>query len=302
MQISQCFAGATAVTKAHNGDFFAAVDSGISLIHRSGTEKMLIQLDRRILDLTCMKNTIYGVGDNGIFIRSSDYGETWQTTTLPTKGSIWSVCASEHGTIATHGNNVIFVSNDFGNSWKTIRPFHSLKGAKPSIRSLLLDEHYVYAGTKVHPQYGGIWRIDLHRYEVTRIKKDTRMIASLLKYKQYLVSAAGTCKEAGGSIEYCHAFCPGNKQYRWRVCESDCQERCYLDLSQSDDYLYTTTSQDRNGVGRVSRVYLEDNKVVPCALVHGHGWRISNHQSQYFVAGLYTSLYSNSEMQQLIQH
>ncbi|UTW68746.1 hypothetical protein KHA80_15000 [Anaerobacillus sp. HL2] len=67
------------------------------------------------------------------------------------------------------------------------------------------------------------------------------------------------------------------------------------------DTFYATTSQDENGIGNVSRVYIDENRIEPCAIIDGHGWRISSHQDEYFVAGLYTSLYS-SHFQQVFQH
>lgn len=302
MLFSQCFAGATAVTKALNGDYFLAVDSGILLIKKDGTEKLLLKLQYRILDLIYCDSMIYGVGDCGTFIRSLDYGLTWDVTKLPTTGSIWSVCSDKTGTVVTHGNSVLFLSTNFGATWKTLSPFASLLGSKPSIRSILLDGKFVFVGTKVHQQHGGIWRIDLQRFESTRIKKDTRMIASIVKHKQYIVSATGTCKGFKGTIEFCHAKKATLQNCEWETCESDCKERCYLDLSESDDFLYTTTSQDENGVGKVSRVYLDENRIEPCAIVHGHGWRVSNHQNDFMVAGLYTSLYSHSHFQHIHQH
>ncbi|OIJ18739.1 hypothetical protein BKP45_15760 [Anaerobacillus alkalidiazotrophicus] len=302
MRISQCFSGATAVTKGLNGDYFLAVDKGILLIRKDGTEKTLIQLENRILDLTFIDSIIYGVGDNGTFIRSTDYGHTWDVSTLPTTGSMWSICSNKNGTVVTHGNTVLFLSLDFGNTWKTLHPFQGLIGSKPSIRSLFLEGPYVFVGTKVHRLHGGIWRVDLEHYETIRIKKDTRMIASILKHKQYIVSATGTCKGHKGTIEYCQATPTFSQTYEWETCESDCQEGCYLDLSESDGYLYTTTSQDEKGVGKVLRVYIDEKKVVPCAIVHGHGWRVSNQQSEFLVAGLYTSLYTNSQFQHFINH
>ncbi len=302
MRISQCFSAATAVTKALNGEYFLAINNGISLIKKDGTEKKLLQLENRILDLTFLENIVYGVGDKGTFIRSLDYGRTWDCISLPTLGSIWSICANHKGTVVTHGNHVLFLSTDFGQTWKTLQLFHGLGVNKPSIRSILLDNQDVYVGTKVHQKYGGIWRINLDRYEIVRVKKDTRMIASILKHKHYLVSATGTCKGFKGTIDYCHTSNLFKQNCEWDTCESEDQERCYLDLSESDGFLYTTTSQDINGVGKVSRVYLDEKRIVPCAIVHGHGWRVSNHQSEFLVAGLYTSLYANSELQQLIHH
>lgn len=123
-----------------------------------------------------------------------------------------------------------------------------------------------------------------------------------LKHNNYLVSATGTCKGFKGAIEYCHIRNLALKNDEWEACESNCRERCYLDLSESEGYLYTTTSQDENGVGKVSRVYLDEKRIEPCAIVHGHGWRISNYQNEFLVAGLYTSLYSQSQFQHVYQH
>lgn len=181
MRVSQCFSGATAVTKGIDGDYFLAKNEGILLIKKNGTEKELLALDHRILDLTFVNSVIYGVGDKGTFIRSIDYGASWEISQLGTSGSIWSICANHNGTVVTHGTNVLFLSKDFGKTWKNLHPFQSLLGTKPSIRSILLDGNHVFVGTKVHSLHGGIWRVDLNRCEVIRIKKDSRMIASIFK-------------------------------------------------------------------------------------------------------------------------
>lgn len=78
MLISQCLSGATAVTKALNGDYILAVNNGIIKVKKNGIQKELLKLDHRILDLTFFDSNIYGVGDNGTFIRSTDYGCTWE--------------------------------------------------------------------------------------------------------------------------------------------------------------------------------------------------------------------------------
>lgn len=299
MRISDCLLGATAVTKGTDGDYFLAVNEGIVLIKKDGSKSTQLKLKSRILDLKCNGQTLYGVGDEGTFIKSVDYGNTWVTKKMKTRGSIWSLCCNDEGTVVTHGNHVLFLSHDFGETWTVIKPFHSLKDDMPSIRSILLDGQHVLLGTKMHRQYGGIWRLDLTRYHMTRIKKDTRMISSIIKHKQFIVSAIGTSKGCKGSIEFCQESCLMNK-LKWETCESETDENCYLDLSENDDFLYTTTAQDLNGVGKVSRVFLDEKRVTPCAFIHGHGWRVSNYKNEFLVAGLYSSLYSSADMNHYI--
>ncbi|MCE7792946.1 hypothetical protein K8O68_11015 [Salipaludibacillus sp. CUR1] len=297
---SHIFPGATAVTKSIRGDYFFAKDGAISFIDKKGSEKCLTTINQRLLDLISIENILLGVGDHGTFVRSHDYGQTWKTSTLPTLSSIWSLSADRNGTVVTHGNHVIFISYDFGETWRTIRPFHSLNDQKPSIRSLLLDGKTIYAGTKIHSHSGGLWKIDLERLETIRIKKETRMIASILKYDNYLVTATGTCSGSKGSIDFCQTEGSYGKNYLWETCETEKQERCYLHLCENNGYIFASSSQDADGIGKVYRIYLEEKMLVTCARVHGHGWRISNLQSDFFVAGLYGSLLSNSEQNQLI--
>ncbi|MGO4887620.1 WD40/YVTN/BNR-like repeat-containing protein [Anaerobacillus sp. MEB173] len=298
MRISECLLGATAVTRGNNGDYFLAVNKGIILIKKDGSKQQIIQLDTRILDLKCSGDILYGVGDEGTFIRSLDYGKSWTTQKMKTLGPIWSVCCNEDGTVVTHGNHILFLSHDFGQTWKTVHPFHSLK-YKPSIRSILLDNSFVYIGTKIHQKYGGIWKLNLLSFHMVRIKHDKRMISSMIKHKQYIITAIGTSKGCNGSIEFCRDNARLN-QYKWERCESDTEENCYLDLSESSGFLYTTTTQDGTGVGKVLRIFLDEKKVTHCAYVHGHGWRVSNNKNEFLVAGLYGSLYANAEVNNFI--
>ena len=46
---------------------------------------------KRIRDLHSEDNVVYGVGDEGIFIRSMNGGENWTVQRFPTKATSWNV-------------------------------------------------------------------------------------------------------------------------------------------------------------------------------------------------------------------
>ncbi|PGL73278.1 hypothetical protein [Bacillus sp. AFS055030] len=74
---------------------------------------------------------------------------------------------------------------------------------------------------------------------------------------------------------------------RWNQCYSTRSNVSYLDISTHNDIVYTTSSQNDSGYSTVSRVYLENQLIVPCEYVKGHGWRICNENENYIVAGQY---------------
>ena len=91
---------------------------------------------KRIRDLHSEGNVVYGVGDEGIFIRSMNGGENWTVQRFPTKATSWNVCSNVQGTVIAHGDKTLYHSNDFGSTWETIHPFLEYGGGAPSIRSL----------------------------------------------------------------------------------------------------------------------------------------------------------------------
>lgn len=282
---------ATAVV-SHPDGYFLAVNGGILLLNKTGKERKVLDIDVRILDLKCSGDIIYGIGDNGVFIRSKDCGLTWEKRKLSTSGSIWSISCNEKGLVAAHGQHVVFLSRDFGRSWKIIKIFKNLENP-PAIRSLYLDDYTLYIGTKIHAAYGGIWSLDLQKYRATQIKSEkSRMIASIQVHNQFLVAASGSCKGNKGSVDFCEIPTNHTESYRWQQCLNYTKENCYLDLSEDNGYLYTSTSKDQLGKGKVFQVSLKEKLLIPCGLVNGHGWRIANKQQEYLVAGLYESSYS----------
>ena len=58
---------------------------------------------KRIRDLHSEDNVVYGVGDEGIFIRSMNGGENWTIQRFPTKATSWNVCSDVQGNVVAHG-------------------------------------------------------------------------------------------------------------------------------------------------------------------------------------------------------
>ena len=74
-------------------------------------ETGLTGFQKRIRDLHSEGNVVYGVGDEGVFIRSMNGGETWTIQRFPTKATSWNVCSNENGTVIAHGDKTLYHSN-----------------------------------------------------------------------------------------------------------------------------------------------------------------------------------------------
>lgn len=285
------FLGATSVTKLSNGAFIIAADhEGIFVKRQDDWIKTLHLAKERILDLKSSGQTVYGVGDGGLFIMSTNGGETWKMKRFHTHCSMWSVCCNEAGLVVTHSDKALFLSRNFGELWQRIVPFSFCKNP-PAIRSLCLHKDYLFIGTKIHPTNGGIWRLDLKSGEIRKIRKEKgSMIASMEVNEDTLLAACGSCRGKSGKIIFCDLLqLLGDEMPIWKTCISEKSEACYLDLSWSDNVLYTSSAKNKQGVGTISRVFLNEKKVVPFGEVKGHGWRIVNRHEEYVVAGLYES-------------
>ncbi len=298
LRLSDCFEGATAVVSGTNSDYFLAVSDGILHITKEGIHEKACDVKERILDLTSRDHIIAGSGDAGRFIISLDAGRTWSHKKLPTSASAWSICINSAHMIVTHSNYQLYLSFDYGDTWQTYQPFQLLGQDQPAIRSICIDGSTLYLGTKIHSRYGGVWSVNLTNHHVKRLKHDRRMIASLLKRDNTLICAAGTCRKNLGSVDFAQLASQNTSSITWKTCHATVKEACYLDLSEHNGYLYTTTSHDKQGLSHVARVYLSEQKIVPCTRIHGHGWRVTNHEDRFLVAGLYESLFSTSYMPQ----
>jgi hypothetical protein len=290
----------TAVTRTENNSFVVAtVSEGIFIEKNDIWMNVLPQLNYHIRDLKCTGEIIYGAGDKGTFIRSTDEGNTWIIERFPTTASVWSISCNSKGLVVAHGEKVIYISTNYGETWNTLYPFELSN--PPSIRSLCLYENNLFIGTKVHPKNGGVWMVDLFTNEVRRVKIETsRMISSMLVHENLLVTVSGACRGKNGSLE----FLPLNSikhadKLNWDVCYSSDGHRSYLDVCAHNGILYTTSSQNEEGYSVISRVYLENQELVSCDFVRGHGWRICNKNENYIVAGLYETKYYRKGLQKI---
>ncbi|KEK22239.1 hypothetical protein [Bacillus gaemokensis] len=279
---------ATAVTKLDDGKLMLATTYDGLFIEQNGEWKQILNgFQKRIRDLHSNGNVIYGVGDEGIFIRSMDRGDNWTIQRFPTKATSWNVCSNESGTVVAHGDKTLYFSNNFGSTWETIRPFLCYGTDAPSIRSLFLYKHYVFIGTKIHAKYGGIWLFDLQNHKLKRIKVATnQMISALTLHNSYLVAASGSCRGKSGNISFCEIDeIIKYKKNSWHTCQSEQNASSYLDLSVDQQVLYTTSTQNKTGISKICRVSLEEGMVKACGSIKGHGWRIVNQNEGYVVAG-----------------
>ncbi|MGG3891183.1 WD40/YVTN/BNR-like repeat-containing protein [Metabacillus fastidiosus] len=279
---------ATAVTRLEKGEVVLAAKNGIYIRDTEKWSRSLNDLNHAIRDLISEGNMIFGVGDKGIFIKSENGGLNWTIRRFPTKASIWSICSNSKGVLVTHGEKVLYVSTDYGDTWKVVYPFNFPNA--PSIRSLCLDKDKVLVGTKIHHSYGGVWCYDLRNEAITRIKlENNRMIASLLAYEGLLIAASGSCKNHNGNIEFCYLNNAYDLKNKWITCINQ-QQQSFLDLSASNGRIYATSTQNKEGYSFVLTVSIESKEILPCNFVKGHGWRISSEADDYIVAGLYESI------------
>ncbi len=279
---------ATAITKLRDGKLMLATTYNGLFIEQDGEWKQILHgFQKRIRDLHSEDNVVYGVGDEGIFIRSMNGGENWTVQRFPTKATSWNVCSNIEGTVIAHGDKTLYHSNDFGSTWETIHPFLEYGGGAPSIRSLFLYKHYLFIGTKIHAKYGGVWLFDLKTRKLKRIKiAMNQMISALTLHNSYLVAASGSCKGVSGNISYCKIDeSIASEKIYWHTCQSEQKASSYLDLSVDQHVLYTTSTQNKAGISSVCRVLLEEGIVTVCDSVKGHGWRIVNQKDGYVVAG-----------------
>ncbi|MBM7661855.1 hypothetical protein JOC85_002662 [Bacillus mesophilus] len=278
---------ATAVTKSKQGNSILATKEGLFIKSEGTWKRSLHYTGRTIRDLTCSNGHIYGVGDNGLFISSSDEGGNWVIKQFPTKATIWSVVAHSSGLVITHGEKVIYLSTNSGETWTTYYPYQFLNA--PSIRSICLYKNKLLIGTKIHPKYGGVWCFDLLTQSMKQIKTEKQqMISSMITFDHQLIVATGSCRSDVGKIEICslsHSF----DQLLWETCLGN-ENQSFLDLTESDGIIYSTSTQNKAGISTISQVSVEHMQITPCNYIKGHGWRIWNEREDYIVAGLYESL------------
>lgn len=286
--IVETMLSATAVTKLEDGKLMLATTYDGLFIEQDGKwERILSGFQKRIRDLQSSGNVVYGVGDEGIFIRSMDCGDNWTIQRFPTKATSWNVCSNKSGAVIAHGDKTLYLSNNFGSTWETIHPFLCYGSGAPSIRSLFLYKHYLFLGTKIHAKHGGVWLFDLQKRELKRIKIATnQMISALTLHNSYLVAASGSCRGISGNISFCSIDeIIKKKRISWHTCQSEQKASSYLDLSVDQQVLYATSTQNKAGISTVCRVFLDEGTVTVCGSIKGHGWRIVNQKEGYVVAG-----------------
>lgn len=293
--------GATSVVYDGEGSYYLAVKGEGIYRFYNGQFKKVLTIENRILSLKKVGGNLFGVGDDGTMIKGTNSGERWNLAHLPTKARVWSVTGSDENIVATHGQHTIYLSENAGASWRTIKPFENLKN-KPTIRSLCITSHFLFIGTQIHSLYGGIWMYSLKTGSLTHINKEEKaMISSLLTLNDsYLVAAKGSSKGRRGKIEYT----PILTMERWifKECKSPGTESCYLDLSEHNGEIYASSTQNRQGFSNIYSVDVYNSALHQCETVKGHGFRVANGEQDFMVAGLYESKYVGCKKDMFVLH
>jgi hypothetical protein len=222
----------TAVTRTEKGNVvLATLNNGLFTLEDGKWINTLPGLNKQIRDLKSAGKVIYGAGDNGIFIRSKNDGIDWDIKQFPTKASVWSISCNTKGLVVAHGEKVIYISINYGETWKILSPFN--KSNPPSIRSLCLYENYLFIGTKIHPENGGIWMHDLRTNMVKRIKVETdKMISSIVVHNNLLITASGSSRGKKGVLEFISMNSIKNKnELVWIMCCNIDSSGSFLDIS-----------------------------------------------------------------------
>lgn len=92
-------------------------------------------------------------------------------SSFPTNATVWAITGRNNGFVCAHGKHCIYVSDDFGVSWRVAKPFAEFHNP-PVIRSLCLHGGNLFIGTQIHEYFGGIWAYDIKRDTVQVVKKE----------------------------------------------------------------------------------------------------------------------------------
>ncbi|MGE6631194.1 WD40/YVTN/BNR-like repeat-containing protein [Bacillus sp. NPDC077027] len=280
--------GATAVVASNQVGYFVAVKRE-GIFHYSYEQgwHQLLKLKHKIHAITYIGPYLFGVGENGTVIRSSDQGATWAMSSFPTNAVIWSITGNDDGFVCAHGKHSIYISNDFGISWEIMKPFEHIDHP-PVIRSLCLAGKTLYIGTQIHELHGGIWSYDLQTETILLINREEhRMTASMLLYNElWLVCALGSKKGRKGAVQVLNLHT--NVVYDIQS-QAVVGEESFLDVSEDNGIIYVTTSQDEYGFSKVYQLDVHHKELKWFDIIKGHGFRVANQNENFFCAGLYES-------------
>ncbi|MDA7026269.1 exo-alpha-sialidase [Bacillus sp. CLL-7-23] len=292
--------GATAVTASNSGYFVAIKQEGIFHYSFEFGWKHLLQFKAKICSITYIGHFLFGVGESGTIIRSSDNGLTWTISSFPTNATVWSITGCDNGFVCAHGKHCIYISEDFGVSWKIAKPFRDFT-IPPVIRSLCLYQNHLYIGTQIHNQCGGIWVYDLEKDSVFLIKKETdRMTASMIIFKQtWLVCAMGSKKGRCAAIDVINIHTNEHKIIRSGIVD---KEDSFLDISENRGVIYVTSAQDTKGFSRIYQFDFDKQELKWFESIKGHGFRVANQKEHFFCAGLYECKYVRPYEQSVLAH
>ncbi|MCY8909956.1 exo-alpha-sialidase [Bacillus atrophaeus] len=278
--------GATAVTASKSSGYFVAVKrEGIFHYSLETGWKKLFHLKSKIHSITYIGPYLFGVGEKGTVIRSSDQGRSWTMSSFPTNATVWAITGQKDGFVCAHGKHCIYLSDDYGVSWQVAKPFSSFLHP-PVIRSLCLHGDTLFIGTQIHNMHGGIWAYDFKREGIRMIKKEECcMTASMLVFNgKWLVSAMGSVKGKRGVVTVLNVQTHEEYMIHSGIIGS---EESFLDVSEDDGIIYVTTTQDEDGYSRIYQVDLAAYELKWFDTIKGHGLRVANQKENFFCAGLY---------------
>ncbi|QFT88017.1 hypothetical protein FIU87_05045 [Bacillus sp. THAF10] len=271
--------GSTAVLSTPETPFLVAVKREGIYSFEEGEWLLQYGLSQGIYKLVCLGDFIFGIGDHGTILRYDPYQKKWTHTTFPSPQRLWDITGNKDGLIVTHGGNKLFVSYNFGSSWSVIKPFRSLK-TPPLIRSLFYEKDYIYIGTQVNKESGGLWRYSLQTEKLERVKsEENSMISSVfINRESNIFITKGNVQTGVGSVE-------GSKlgSEVWLEYNKPIKEKAFLDLFMANNRLYATTSRDEFGYSRIYEVQKKTKSLIPIETVQGHGFRGAGFQDQLFI-------------------
>ncbi|WP_211279013.1 beta propeller repeat protein [Sutcliffiella halmapala] len=272
--------GSTAVLSTPELPFLVAVKKAGIYSFEEGEWFLEYGLSQNIYKLVRLGQYIFGIGDYGTILRYDPYQQKWTHTSFPTTQRLWDITGNGTGLIVTHGGSNLYVSANFGSSWTVIKPFQSL-GASPLIRALLYDKDYIYIGTQVNREHGGLWKYSMITRELTLVKKEEHsMISSIcINDDDSLFITKGNVQLGEGSIEMTNS-----DRSQWLKFDQPISEKAFLDLFMANEKLYATSSKDEFGFSRIYEVDKEWMTLLPIETVEGHGFRGAGFDDQIFIS------------------
>ncbi|WP_187442062.1 beta propeller repeat protein [Sutcliffiella horikoshii] len=281
--------GSTAVLSTPDIPFLVAVKKSGIYSFENGEWLLQYGLSQNIYKLVRLGRYIFGIGDCGTILRYDPFQKKWTHTTFSVPQRLWDITGNEEGLIVTHGGSKLYVSKNHGSSWALVKPFVFFS-APPLIRSLFFSEDYIYIGTQVNKEHGGVWRYSLITGELKLVKREENsMVSSIyISDRDSMFITKGNVKTGEGSVEMRRA------DNSWICFKQPLSEKAFLDIFMAKNRLHATTSRDEFGYSRIYEIDRESMTLIPIETVEGHGFRGAGFEDQLFISSPVESKWINN--------